>query len=100
MGVTIGDHPDCRGAPVCLDWSYKDLNSTELEKYESERGRRRSMKSLRLSMAVREEMLRAKGFSRADIKDSIISSRKIKRNRKNSYVFADIYDFAYKAERT
>merc|ERR1711862_124556 len=26
--VTIGDHPDCRGAPVSLDWTYQDLDSS------------------------------------------------------------------------
>lgn len=84
--ITLGDNPSVRkGPPVSLSWDYKLAGSIDLEKFESNRGRRRSKEEMVLGPKIRQHILRNEaGVSTIDIVDSMSEVQKIKGNRKNS----------------
>ena len=94
-----GDHPDVSaGVPTSLAWSFKNCDKVDIDSYEHERGsKRRSIKSLRMSIIDREERLRQRGYSTAELQKSIIAARKIKRDRRITQEFSKYYDMIDKS---
>lgn len=62
-----GDHPDCTsGPPITYGWQYRDSpnDPISVEKYEQERGERRTKDELRLTAFERRHLLNKNGYDR------------------------------------
>jgi hypothetical protein len=80
---TLGDNPSVSyGPPIQLDWEYEEHSSVPLDTYESNRGRRRSLKQLVLNYYHRKNILFWQyGVSEEDLKKAKKEANKIKLKR-------------------
>ena len=78
--MTLGDNPSCvMGTPVTLDWDYQQQAPLAVEEYEAHRPARRNRYEMRLHEQARQDILRAAGVSRTDMK---VQQEQISRTRR------------------
>jgi len=95
-GVTLGDHPDCvRGPPISLDWDYVELESKDLETYESSRGPRRRRETLVMSLIARKQLLLNTGFTKYELREAANEVKKVQKNRTSSDKYYPVYDAGF-----
>lgn len=87
---TIGDNPSCSyGTPVQLDWDHQDLEDVEVDEYETFRvNKTRTKQEFHLNHFQRMNLLKLKGFSVNEIKDSKRRVNKTRRQRENTRFLA------------
>jgi hypothetical protein len=89
--MTLGDNPSCSfGPPVCLDWNYEDMGTVTLERYEAQRGKRRTLRQMVMSYYLRVEILERAGHNENEIKSVTRQVNKHRRQRETTKFFAPV----------
>jgi len=84
-GQTIGDNPSCSyGTPVQLDWDYEQLEDIKVEDYEAYRPSTRTRQEFQLNHYQRRNLLKLRGFSNTDIKNSKKQVSKVRNQRERT----------------
>ena len=80
---TVGDNPSVSyGPPVSLDWNYAARQAVELDAYEANRGRRRTLRQMMLNYYHRTHLLAAcLGYSESELQAAQKAAEKIKGQR-------------------
>lgn len=81
--IILGDNPSCsEGPPVSLGWGFKDRRPMNLEKCEQARsGTRRNKDEIYMPVAVREEMLFQRDYSRDELREVVCEICRIQNQR-------------------
>jgi hypothetical protein len=78
---TIGDNPSCScGTPVSLDWNYEENEALNIDIYEGNRLRRRSLRDMHVNYYQRKHLLSLR-HSEEEIKEGKKAAEKIKFQR-------------------
>lgn len=80
--MAIGDNPACSfGAPVGLSWEYEEDAPMDVDLYECDRRPRRKLKYMILSYYRRLDILKAQGYSDAEVQEANQNRAKVQRQR-------------------
>eukprot|EP00588_Corethron_pennatum_P028244 CAMPEP_0194318770 /NCGR_PEP_ID=MMETSP0171-20130528/15313_1 /TAXON_ID=218684 /ORGANISM="Corethron pennatum, Strain L29A3" /LENGTH=312 /DNA_ID=CAMNT_0039075767 /DNA_START=89 /DNA_END=1027 /DNA_ORIENTATION=- len=80
--LVLGDNPCCSyGPPVCLGWEHSSVDSTSLEFYEDNRGKRRKLHQLKMNYYLRMHILKERKYSKEEIKAARKAASKTKLER-------------------
>jgi len=80
--VTLGDNPGGQeGAPVQLDWKYREYGALDVDAYEEHRGTPRTRQELYMQPFHRACLLKDAGLSRQEIKEAAKRMEKIRCQR-------------------
>ena len=78
------------GAPVGLDWEYIEYESLDLDEYENNRGKRRTLRALILNYYQRCDILENAGYTKSAIARATRAINKDKRQRNMTQFFAPV----------
>jgi hypothetical protein len=80
---TIGDNPSVSyGPPISLDWNYEQLEAVDVDAYEGNRGKRRTLPQLMMNYYVRKNTLIHKcGYSEEDLKRATKQAGRVQMQR-------------------
>ncbi|CAB9496164.1 expressed unknown protein [Seminavis robusta] len=83
--IILGDHPDCIGPPIALDWECVNEEHYDLEEYEAGREPRKHDEGLVLDWLLRKRMLRCyAGTSEDAMNESSLECSRIRRQREQT----------------
>lgn len=87
---TIGDNPSCSyGTPVSLDWNYQENEALNIDVYEGNRLRRRSLRDMHLNYYQRKHLLSLR-HSEDEIKEGKKTAEKLKHQRSITKLLAPL----------
>ena len=84
---TLGDNPSLSGKggiPVTLDWNAFESHTLSLELYERDKPESRPKESMIMPSSMRERLVRARGFSRGEIKEAAEEVERVQNQRLRS----------------
>ena len=80
--LTIGDNPSTLyGTPIQLDWKFVEQEPVDLDSYEGERPRRRTIRQMHINSFQRAHILRAYQHTNEEIKNAKRDASKARRQR-------------------
>lgn len=80
---TMGDNPSCSyGPPVSLDWNFVENDAVPLDDYETNRGKRRTLRQMMLNYYHRTNLLKHYcGYSDAELTQAHKAAERVKSQR-------------------
>eukprot|EP00588_Corethron_pennatum_P000711 CAMPEP_0194299024 /NCGR_PEP_ID=MMETSP0169-20130528/60497_1 /TAXON_ID=218684 /ORGANISM="Corethron pennatum, Strain L29A3" /LENGTH=317 /DNA_ID=CAMNT_0039049085 /DNA_START=547 /DNA_END=1500 /DNA_ORIENTATION=- len=97
--LVLGDNPCCSyGPPVCLGWEHSSVDSTSLEFYEDNRGKRRKLHQLKMNYYLRMHILKERKYSEMEIKAARKEASKTKLQREITIRTLPFFHFEMAAE--